>query len=439
MDFESAEVMSEAIRGPRVLSVNRFRKSRRLGRGGSFTVLVLALVVMMASTSAPSPIYPLYLQRWGFSVTMLTVIFAVYVAGLLAALLTAGSLSDHLGRRPVLVTSLVVAAAGTAIFWTAGGVTSLLIARVVQGLATGMATGALAAGLVEFSPADRPHRGPTTTAMATSLGLAIGSGVVGLLVQVTTHPDKYIFPALTLAFLILAALVLALPETVTRRAGGFPSLRPKVRIPRETRATFFGAVPVIVAGWSMVGLFLALSPSLVSNVLHEHFAPAGGLTIALLFIANTAGGLWAVRHEPRMAARIGALVLILGAAVLAAALLLASPPVFIVGSVIAGLGVGLTFNGTLRGVSAATTGKSRSEAFSAAYVVSYLALSLPALAAGLVAPSWGLRTTGYVFIAFVAVLSVTAAVHAMRTHRDTTNAGPAVRLQPAPRARTAFK
>jgi MFS family permease len=400
-------------------------------------VLAVALMVMMASTSAPSPIYPLYLQRWGFSVTMLTVIFAVYVAGLLAALLTAGSLSDHLGRRPVLVTSLLVAAASTAIFWTAGGVTSLLIARVVQGLATGMATGALAAGLVEFSPPDRPHRGPTTTAMATSLGLAIGSGVVGLLVQVTTHPDAYIFPALTIAFVVLAAFTLALPETVVR-SGGFPSLRPKVRIPRETRSTFFGAIPAIVAGWSMVGLFLAISPSLVTNVLHEHFAPAGGLTIALLFIANSAGGLWAVRHEPHKASRIGALVLILGAAVLAAALLLASPPVFIAGSVVAGLGVGLTFNGTLRGVSAATLPKSRSEAFSAAYVVSYLALSLPALAAGLVAPGWGLRTTGYVFIAFVAILSVAATVHAMRT-RDTTNAEAAVRVQPAPRPRTAWK
>jgi MFS family permease len=60
------------------------------------------------------PIYPQYRERWGFSVTML--IFAVYVAGLLGALLTVGSLSDHLGRRPVLAATLLVAAASTAIF-----------------------------------------------------------------------------------------------------------------------------------------------------------------------------------------------------------------------------------------------------------------------------------------------------------------------------------
>jgi hypothetical protein len=118
--------------------VTRFPGGRRLGQNASFGVLVLANVLLMASTSAPSPIYPLYLQRWGFSVTILTVVFAVYVAGLVAALLTVGSLSDHLGRRPVLVGSLLVAAVGTAIFWAAGGVFSLVLARVVQGIATGI-------------------------------------------------------------------------------------------------------------------------------------------------------------------------------------------------------------------------------------------------------------------------------------------------------------
>src|SRR3954451_12325210 len=160
--------------------VSRFTGGRRLGHGAAFSVLVFANVVLMASTSAPSPIYPLYLERWGFSVTILTVVFAVYVVGLIVALLTVGSLSDQLGRRPVLVTSLLVAAAGTAIFWVADGVSSLVLARVVQGIATGMATGALAAGLVELSPQGRQQVGPTMTAVGTSFGLAIGGGLAGL-------------------------------------------------------------------------------------------------------------------------------------------------------------------------------------------------------------------------------------------------------------------
>lgn len=398
-----------------------FESGRRLGRRASFALLVGATVLMMATASAPSPLYPLYRERWGFSVTMLTVVFAVYVAGLLGALLTVGSLSDHLGRRPVLVASLLMAAASTAIFWAADGVGPLLIARVVQGFATGTAASALAAGLVEFAPERRPQLGPAMTAVGTSLGMAIGAGVVGLLVQVTARPDAFVFPLLTLAFIGLAVVVLALPEPHPRRAGGLASLRPRVRVPREARPEFLATVPAIVAGWSMTGLFLALTPSLVTTVLHVGFGAAGGLGIAVLFLANSAGGLWAVRFPPWAATSLGTVCLALGSAALAAALAFASVVVFVLGSVVAGLGVGLTFTGTLRVISAATAAKDRAEVFSAAYVLSYLALSVPSLAAGLVARWWGLATTAYLYVAFVAAMSALAAAHARRPRATRTD------------------
>ncbi len=172
-------------------------------------------------------------------------------------------------------------------------------------------------------------------------------------------------------------------------------------------------MPAIVAGWSVTGLFLALAPSLVVDILHVRSGAAGGLSIAVLFVANSAGGLWAARHTARGATSSGAVLLTLGVAGLAAALSLASLPVFIGGSVVAGLGVGLTFNGTLRGISAVTTATSRSTVFSAAYVVSYAAMSLPSLAAGLAARAWGLQITAYLYIAGVGVLSLLAAVHAV--------------------------
>ncbi|WP_148011672.1 MFS transporter [Streptomyces sp. ME109] len=134
-------------------------------------------------------------------------ILAVYVIGLLGALLTIGSLSDHLGRRPL------VAATSTAIFWAGDGVVSLVIARVVQGIATGTDTGGLAAGLVELSPKRHPYLGPTMT--------------------VASRPDAYVFPVLTLTFVVLAAVVLTMPETLVPRAVRLASLRPRVRVPRE--------------------------------------------------------------------------------------------------------------------------------------------------------------------------------------------------------------
>ncbi|KUN81058.1 hypothetical protein AQJ66_24785 [Streptomyces bungoensis] len=376
-------------------------------------------MVMMATASAPSPIYPLYRERWGLSVTMLTVVFAVYVVGLLGALLMVGSLSDHLGRRPVLAAALLVAAVSTAIFWTAEGIVSLLIARVVQGIATGTATSALAAGLVDLSPERRPQLGPTMTAVGTSIGMATGAGVVGLLVQSTSRPDAYVFPVLTLTFVVLAAVILRIPEIPASQAFRLASLRPRVRVPREVRPAFLAAVPALVAGWAVTGLFLSLTPSLVSNVLQVRFGAAGGLSIAALFLANSVGGFCSVRHTARFATLLGAVLLTLGAFGLAVAIAVASPAVYVGGSVVAGLGVGLTFNGSLRVISAVTTAKSRSEVFSAVYVISYAALSLPSLAAGVAAPSWGLRTTGYLYVGFVGALALGAALHAgrSRAHR----------------------
>ncbi|BBY18124.1 MFS transporter [Mycolicibacterium litorale] len=380
-------------------------------------MLVSATVVLMASTSAPSPVYPLYLERWGLSVTSLTAIFAVYVLGLVGALLTVGSLSDRVGRRPVLIASLVVAAAGTAIFWAAEGPVWLALARVVQGVATGTATGALAAGLLEFAPAERPHRGPTMTAVGTTFGLAVGGGSAGLLVSLSPRPDGVVFPALTMALLLLAALVSLIPETVARRKAGFAAMRPRVRVPREARRGFVAAIPAIVAGWSMTGLFLALAPSLIRDVMHVRWGAAGGLSITVLFLANSGGGLWAARLTARRANVIGAVLLSVGAASLGAALSATSTAVFIGGAIVCGVGAGLTFNGTLRGISEATEAGSRSEVFSAAFVVSYAALGVPSLAAGLASPLWGLQTTGYVYITFIGVLSVVAALHAASTIR----------------------
>ncbi|WP_433130752.1 MFS transporter [Streptomyces sp. CA-106110] len=391
---------------------------RRLGRPAAFTVLALATVVMMATASAPSPLYPLYRERWDFSVTMVTVVFAVYVIGLLGALLTLGSLSDHLGRRPVLLTALLLAAASTTIFWTADGVLSLVIARVVQGVATGTAMCSLAAGSVEFSPARRPHVGTTVTVVGTSVGLAAGAAVVGLLVQSIPRPDMFVFSVLTFVFLILAVTVVRIPETVAPRAGVRAALRPRVRVLHGARPPFLAAVPTLVAGWSVTGLFLALTPSVVTGVLHVTWGAAGGLDIAALFLASGMGGLWSLRHAARSATLLGAVFLALGAAGLAVAIALSSPVTFAGGSVVAGLGAGLTFNGNLRAIGEITMADSRSEVFSAVYVVSYAALSLPSLAAGLLAPSWGLKATSYLSIGFVGVLSLIALIHAGRSRAD---------------------
>lgn len=134
----------------------------------------------------------------------------------------------------------------------------------------------------------------------------------------------------------------------------------------------------------------------------------------------TVGGIWAVRRTARSAAILGAAFLTGGAASLTAALAMGSAPVFATGSLALGLGVGLTFNGNLRAIGAVTAQEARSETFTVVYLVSYASLSIPVLAAGVAAPSWGLEVTSYAFVGFVAFLSACALASALLRPKNMT-------------------
>src|SRR5271170_920910 len=118
----------------------------------SFGLLTSILIALLASSSVPTPLYAIYQAKWGFSDVTITVIFGVYAVAVLASLLVFGSLSDHVGRKPMLLVALVIQAGVMALFATASGLPVLLTARVAQGLATGAALGAIGAGLVDLHP-----------------------------------------------------------------------------------------------------------------------------------------------------------------------------------------------------------------------------------------------------------------------------------------------
>src|SRR6185295_19036721 len=73
-----------------------------LSRRGGAVAVAYALAVTMLGTTLPTPLYGLYRDRFGLSELITTVVFAVYAAGVLGALLLVGGLSDIVGRRRVL-------------------------------------------------------------------------------------------------------------------------------------------------------------------------------------------------------------------------------------------------------------------------------------------------------------------------------------------------
>src|SRR4051794_28874513 len=177
------------------------RTRRTLPDGVAFGLLMSIVVFFIASSAAPTPLYAVYQREWGFSAITTTVVFGVYAVAVLVSLLTLGRLSDHLGRRPVLLAAVLAQALTMLLFASADGVPELLAARVVQGLATGAAAGAVGAAMLDL---DR-GRGTLANAVSPPLGTAAGAIGSALLVQFLPEPTHLVFLLLFAVFVVQAA------------------------------------------------------------------------------------------------------------------------------------------------------------------------------------------------------------------------------------------
>lgn len=407
--------------------------SHPLPRAAAFWLVGATVVALLAASSAPSPLYPVYQQEFGFSALELTTIFAVYVLALLLSLLTVGRLSDFVGRRPVLAGALLVEAAAMVVFLDAAGSTWLLAARVVQGLATGAAIGVLGAYLLDLQPADGSRLGSLVNSVAPAAGLGVGAVGTGLLVQYGPHPTRLVFVLLLVAFAGLTVATAALPETVRRVPGAVASLRPRVAVPPATRRAFVAAVPTMMATWALGGLLFSVGGSLVRSLLGAPNTAVVGLVLGSFAGAGALAPVLVSRLAPGPMERLGAAALVVGAGLFLTAIALSSLALFVVAAVVAGGGFGAGFLGALRSVTQLARPHERAALLSAVYVTSYLAFSVPALTAGVLITRIGLRDTALYYGGFVAVAALTSlglGLVAGRSHAVTAAACPVRELAP---------
>ncbi|HEX3614944.1 MAG TPA: MFS transporter [Solirubrobacteraceae bacterium] len=350
----------------------------RLGHGAAFALLASAGLTLLASSSAPTPLYATYQAKWGFSDLTVTVIFGVYAVAVLASLLVFGSLSDHVGRKPLLIAGLGLQVPVMLLFAFAGNLDVLLAARVLQGLATGAALGAIGAGLVDL----HPTRGPVANAAALMAGTASGSLMSALFVQLLPEPTELVYIFLSGVFLIQALGASRITETSARVAGARRALAPKLALPSQVRGSVFVAAPILVAVWSLGGFYASLGPSLAQLVAGDRSMILGGAALFLLAGSGSLTVLSFHKVEARRLALFGALAIMFGSSLLLAGVASRSLLLFTLGIFPAGAGFGAGFQGGLRTIVAKAEPHERAGVISLVYVISYLSLGLPAIIAG---------------------------------------------------------
>ena len=320
-------------------------------------------------------------------------VFGVYAVALLVSLLVLGALSDHVGRRPVLTAALVAQAGVMLVFATASGLEVLLLARFLQGLATGAAVAAIGVGLVDL----HPGRGPVANAAGAMGGTASGALASALLVQLLPAPTELVYFVLFGLFLLQAAGVRRIAETSRRVPGAMNSLRPTLALPAAVRGALAVAAPSLVAVWALAGFYASLGPSLEALVDGSNSTILGG---AALFVLAGSGALTVLafhRTDARTFAVAGAGLIILGVALVLTGASARSPVLFFAGTAIAGAGFGGGFQGGLRTILPLAGPDERAGVIAVIYVICYLALGLPAIGAGILVVHTTVTDTAWLF------------------------------------------
>ncbi|MCW2966091.1 MAG: major facilitator superfamily 1, partial [Actinomycetia bacterium] len=368
-------------------------------------------VSFLAASSAPTPLYAAYQAAWGFSALTTTIVFGVYAIAFLAALLTAGRLSDHIGRRPVLLVGIAGNVLALAIFVDAHSVAALVAARIVQGVATGGAIGAVGAGMLDVEQT----RGAVANATAPGLGTTIGVLLSAFAVQWLPAPTQLIYVVFAGMLVLQMFSVALLPETSPRAPGAWRSLIPQLALPVQIRRPLLAAAPVLFAVWALAGFYGSLGPALIDHLVGSASVVDGGLGLGILAgVASLTTYVLRATPAPRVML-IGTTTLIAGVGAVLLSLRAASSPGFFAGTALAGVGFGAGFQGGIRLVAPLAHPDQRAGVLSVLFAVSYLGLGIPAVAAGFaVAKGGGLVTTSYEYGLAVIVLAAFATVNLTR-------------------------
>jgi MFS family permease len=379
----------------------------RLGARGGYWVVALALLMTMATSTIPTPLYVLYQRRDHFSSLMVSIVFAVYAGGVIASLFLVGHVSDWLGRRRVLATGLSMNVASALIFVVAPGLTGLLVARVISGFSIGLTTATATAYLSELHLRAYPganRRRAQILAIAVNLGgIGFGPLLAGLLAQYAPAPLILPYVVVALALTGLALLVLATPETVDTSVV-HPRWHPqRVVVPVDARRQFFAACFAGLATFAVYGVFSSLVPRFLADTMGITSHAVAGFVAFSVFASGAVAQTILSPLKPSALLRVGSPTLLTGLIVLVTGMWTATLTLFMIGAVVTGVGAGLIFRGALSTVSEFAPDGSRAEALAGFFLGVYVGLSVPVVALGVASGHAPVRVLMLSFVTVVAI------------------------------------
>lgn len=363
-----------------------------------------AFFATMVGTTLPTALYSIYAVDLAISSLTVTVLFAVYACGVVAALLLFGRLSDQIGRRPVLLIALLCAALSSILFMLPPSLWLLVVARVISGVSAGFMSGAGTAAVIDLFPPARRASGGMLAVAANAGGLAMGNLLGGVLASVSSA--ALVTPyAMHLGLSVIAVVGLSALTPRPERHGPVSLRVQRLRVPGHIRGAFIRAVLAGGAGFAVCGVLTSVTALFLAEDLHiaAHWVP--GLIVFLVFAMMALGQLAAGRIAAERALLAGCVGLVGSALLLLLSLGSTVLWPLIIASVVLGLASGFCVNAGLALTVEQVPHHTRGEVSSAYFASLYVLLALPAIGVGLLATTVTLRQAGMIFAVVVAVLA----------------------------------
>ena len=389
---------------------------RTVSRSITAVYATVTAITFTTVSAAPTPIYRFYRETLGLTPFAITFIFAIYSFTMIATFLTIARASDYVGRKPMIFLALGLNAVALLLFFVAESAETLVLARAVQGVATGVALATLGAVLADT--AVRPMWRATLNSVTAFIGLALGSLISGVFVAFAPWPTHLVYAVLFGVTLAEMAVLPWIVETTSRKAGAWSGIRPKLTVPKAAAAPMARLFPLTLSAWALGGFYLSLMPSLMIEATGVRSPLVGAAVVSSLMISGGLSSLASRALDAGKTVRASAALLAIGIVLTLFAIAGGSPVGMVFGTIVAGLGFGASYAASLRVLLPLASAHERAGLLSAYFVESYLAFALPAIAAGLAAPRFGLVATALFYGSVLALSAlVTLAVETAALRR----------------------
>ncbi|PHJ63707.1 hypothetical protein VF14_07775 [Nostoc linckia z18] len=361
-------------------------------------ILIVAAVLFFVThaTNLQVPLYGIYAKNAGYSSGLSSVAFATYVAGLLPTLIFLGGISDRIGRKTVIIASLLSATLATFLMIVHPSIYTLFVTRILQGIGVGLITGTGTAYISALIP-ESWSQVAAYVSLTTSLGFSSGALFTNaaLLLQNSLVPLSYWI----IFILLLGCLGLAMRLPEQPASSG--SL---LRLPSFPAGTVLAGLTIALA-WSLAGVVGVILPA---QLLQYNLPNWSGPMLFIFVIAGVLVQPFARRLDAVVSLQLGCVILVLGYITFTCGAWLGVLSLVLAGVAIAGTACyGFTYLGGLAEV-VRLSGSQSARATSGYFVCAYLGYGLPIILIGFFADRVGIMNTllgfGVVILACNALL-----------------------------------